>query len=342
MSTLRTRLKKRVESPGGAYFASSPTHHKYISTGCALLDCTLGGGFVLGRIANVVGDTGVGKSLIAIEASTNFWRTYGDGHIFYVETEAAFDKQYAEALGLKVRRVHFVEDIDTVEKLYNHLDGVLDAIEKRGDAEQCPTLYIVDSLDALSDTAEMEREIDKGSFGASKAKNLSEMFRRVTRRLSTCNVCLLIVSQVRENIGVSFGEKYKRSGGKALDFYATHIMWLANLGKVEQTLNGEKREIGVKVKSRVKKNKIGPPFRQLEFFIKFGYGIDDLAAHVQFLATHKALSRVGLSDSYAIALKRMESCPDEEYKAFKEKVKDAAVALWYEIETSFLPKRSKY
>jgi len=97
-----------------------------------------------------------------------------------------------------------------------------------------PLLYILDSLDALSDEAELGREITKGSFGT-KAKQLSEIFRRLVVKMKKKNIQLLVISQIRDNVGVMFGKKQKRMGGKALDFYAVQVIWLAVVKKIIET-----------------------------------------------------------------------------------------------------------
>src|SRR5206468_8961680 len=109
------------------------------------------------------------------------------------------------------------------------------------------------------DDAEQKREIDDGSYGANKAKKMGELFRRLVADLEEANVLLIVVSQLRDKIGVMFGEKQTRTGGRALDFYASHIVWLAEIGKIKKTIQKVERVIGVNVRARVKKNKVGLP-----------------------------------------------------------------------------------
>lgn len=144
------------------------------------------------------------NSLLCIEAAANFHHQFPNGKIIYLEAEAAFDESYAEALGMPVTSVNFVgEDLEdfTVESWFEHLTETIEALSK----EDVPCLYIVDSLDALSDRAEKGREIDKGSYGASKPKIVGQLFRRLTKEIEKTQIHLMIVSQVRDNIGVCFG-----------------------------------------------------------------------------------------------------------------------------------------
>jgi protein RecA len=333
---------------GGAssYFTSTDekTNLQFVRSGSAVFDCALGGGWVLGRVANIVGDRSSGKTLLAIEACANFHAEYPKGLIRYAESESAFDERYAEALGMPIHAVDFgaTTPMRTVEDWYNDLVAFLDARKKDGK----PGLYILDSFDALSDDAEMGREIDKGSFGAQKAKKSGELFRKLVDRIEETSVLLIVVSQIRDKIGVTFGETKTRSGGKALDFYASHIVWLAEIGKIKRTMAGVERAIGVNVKARVKKNKVGLPFRECSYPILFGYGVDDLTANVEWLlevGSDELLKEVGMSKAgYKI---RIGSLRDKGGAAVQE-VRLALVKLvtseWQRIETGFLPKSRKY
>src|SRR5216684_6169902 len=148
----------------GNYFLQ-PKPLKFIHTGCTLLNCVIGGGWPLGRISNIKGDTSTGKSLLAIEACVNFARQYPQGKIFYREIESAFDTSYAAFLGMPLDRVDFGDGFFTVEDVYEDISKIL-----KDEAKAESGLYIIDSLDALSDRAELERDIDKGTFSANKPK----------------------------------------------------------------------------------------------------------------------------------------------------------------------------
>ena len=140
----RPKLEPRATS-GGSYFTSAKTSLSFINSGATLLDCVLGGGWPLGRVVNVVGDKATGKTLVAIEACANFSQQYANGKIWYDEIESAFDKSYAAALGMPLDRVKFIEGHESVEDLFEKLDRLLEAKEKKGDTS--PGLFIVDSLD---------------------------------------------------------------------------------------------------------------------------------------------------------------------------------------------------
>jgi recombination protein RecA len=308
------RLPLENGGGGGAYFTTPKKHISFIHTGCKTLDLALGGGWAMGRIVNVVGDKATGKTLLAIEAAANFSRQYPKGHIRYRESEAAFDKPYADALGMPVDRVDFGQPLATVEDLFEDLEQCCQKAKQ-------PELYILDSLDALSDRSEMDREIDQGSYGAGKAKKMSELFRRLVRVMNKSNLTLIIISQVRDKIGVTFGRKTTRTGGRALDFYASQILYIAQRGQIPKTVRGIKRTVGIEVSAKVDKNKIGLAYREAEFSILFGYGIDDEEACRRWLTEIKCKvpNKMSLSELRAL-------------------VEDN----WWELETSFLPTRKKY
>lgn len=339
---MRKKLKKRkTSSTGGVYFSSDDAKVEFVHTGCTLLDCTLGGGWPLGRIVNIVGDRSSGKTLLAIEACANFAKTYADGKLFYMESEAAFNKSFARSLGMPVDRITFHEEGITVEDFYANVEAASAECKEKG----VPGIFVLDSLDALSDNAEMARGIDDGSFGANKAKKLSELFRRVTRKVESANLLLIIISQVRANIGVTFGKKTSRSGGKALDFYASQIIYLTEMGKIKKTVKGITRPIGVAVRARVEKNKVGMPFRECEFEIMFGYGIDSLGANIAFLASVGDLSKVkqGLNKTnYKRFIAKSFKLPDKEYRDLSVKTDKMTVAAWDTVEEGFASARSKY
>ena len=248
----------------------------FIRTGCTLLDCVIGGGWPLGRIVNIVGDKSTGKTLLAEEAMANFLRQFPKGKVWYRETEAAFDVSYAKALGVNTDLVDFGPDgpdtsWDTVEALFDDMMAQLGKIEakvneqakllrqknKKLTARQAyakalekspPGLYIIDSLDAASSEKEMKRDVHEGSYNLDKQKLMGELFRRLVRRLKRARICVMFISQIRDRIGAMIrGKKYTRTGGKALDFYASIVVYLADLGKVNETIKKVQRTVAIKI-----------------------------------------------------------------------------------------------
>lgn len=340
-----TRSKRVVVSaskgPASSYFASANDKDlEFVSTGCEVLNAVLGGGWVLGRVSNIVGDKSSGKTLLAIEACANFARDYPEGQIRYAEAEAAFDEKYAGALGMPLEAVEFAEDIATIEDFFEDMEKYVDSLNGR------PGLYVLDSLDAISDRAELARKIDEGSFGTQKPKLLGQLFRRLVKKIEGARILLIVISQIRDKIGVTFGETKTRSGGRALDFYASQILWLSEIGKMKRTIDKVDRIVGVNVKAKCKKNKIGLPFRECDFPILFGYGVDDLTANVEWLISVNRTDRlldVGLSAAgYKVRLNNLRGKGGEEVRALRSQLQLLIRECWKNIETSFLPTASKY
>jgi recombination protein RecA len=341
----RKTVVKRAEPKSKSMYFASPQKAGVgtFSSGCQLLDCVLGGGWAVGRMVNLVGDKSSGKTLLAIEATANFALKFPNGRIRYAEVESAFDKSYAAALGMPVERIEFPEDkgtsIFTIEDLFQDLDKTIEENLKN----PRETLYIVDSYDALSDKAEVSREIDAASYGGSKAKQGSQLFRRLVQKLDDTKITLFIISQIRDNIGVTFGAKYSRSGGHALDFYASQIVWLAEVGKMKKTISKVERPYGVEVKAKCTKNKIGLPFRECVFPIIFGYGVDDVYAALSWLNDIDRLSEVGMTSQWKRQLTLLRDSGDK-MKFLKKRTEIAEVTAreWSAIEEKFLPTMTKY
>lgn len=346
MATARKKTRAPL-APTASYFAQNANEKglPFVSSGCCLLDCALGGGWVLGRVVNIVGDKSTGKTLQAIETGVNFAHAYPSGVIRYAEAEAAFDDAYAQALGWPSDRVTRPVDgeLTTVEDLFADIESTIDQLAGN------PCLYIIDSLDALSTKAELERKPGENTYGTEKAKVMSEGFRKLVQRIERSRMLLLVISQVRDNIGAMFGESKTRSGGKALDFYASQIVWLADLGKVKRTVSGIERVVGLNVKAQIKKNKVGLAWRTIQYPIVFGYGIDDIWAGLAWLLDvcgkegHPLLDELRISKTGLTAYcQKMREQGLDTQRVLRKQVNEAVVERWAEIETMFLPKASKY
>lgn len=334
------RVKLDSEDDGN-YFTSQNKNIKFVKTGCSLLDYVLGGGWAIGRFANIVGDSSTGKTLLAIEACANFARQYPKGKIYYRETELAFDYEYAHAIGMPIERVDFAdnESYTTIEDYYNDLLQCVEEIKDRG----VEGIYIVDSLDALSDKAEMNRKFEEDSYNTSRAKQMHKLFRMVNAKVAEANMCHLVISQEKDKLNaMMFGKKSTRSGGRALDFFASQILWLAHLGKVYKTREGIKRSIGINVKAKCEKNKIGLPFKECELEIKFGSGIDSLSADLNFLKEYNMLNRI-TSKKITEYKASIEDMSDEEYWQETARVGAISVECAREIDSLFMKGvRQKY
>lgn len=314
---------------------------RFFHSGSTLQDLVLGGGWVEGRMINIVGDKSTGKTLQAIEAAANFLRKYPNGRVHYVEVEAAFDVGYARSMGLPKNRVKLHEDMGTVEDVFRHLNKLVD----RTSPECEPILYIVDSLDALSDESEMATKVGQGTYGTGKPKMLSRLFRQLVRRLQTSNVTVMIISQVRDEIGgMSFGRSQKRSGGKAMDFYASQVIWLTHLKRLDRTVKGVKRVYGVRVMAACEKNKVSMPFRKCTYPIHFGFGVEDVVSCMEWIIETKSHREIGITSEKAAksVLSSISKMSDKDYYDLHKRLKKVVPKIWRDIEVSFAPTRRKY
>src|ERR1700677_1522220 len=305
---------------------------KFFTSGSTLLDLALGGGWACPRIFNIVGDRSSGKTLLAIEGFANFHRAFPNGRMRYAEAEAAFDEIYATMLGFpeEVTRTEKGE-CNTVQDFQNDLRKFVKQNKELG----TPGLYILDSLDALSDEAETkefferkEGEEVKGSYGVGKPKEMSKLFRVLTQEMESSNTSLGIISQIRDNIGMFVGESKTRSGGHALDFYCSQIVWLTEKQKLTRQFLGEVRPIGIEVEAYVKKCKVGFPFRKAPFSIMFGYGVDDEKSILNWLKARNQIKK----DAYDIYIKRLETAREKQdytdIKIIQLEIRALAIQIW--------------
>lgn len=316
---------------------------RFFSSGCSLLDLALGGGWALPRILNIVGDRSVGKTLMAIEAFANFKLTFGSrARMKYIEAESAFDEAYAEILGFPNEVEMSQGEVNTVSKFETEVYKFM-----RGSND--PGLIILDSLDALCSDVEignvekrLKDEDEKGSYGAEKAKDLSAMFRHIAQELEKSSTCLGIISQVRDNIGVMFGERHSRSGGKALDFYASQVVWLSQVERIERQVMSQRRAVGISVSGLVKKNKVGFPFRTAKWPLIFSYGVDDEISMLNWLKEIKQLTE----DGYKVLKAQVENAREKkDYKTLRDLhlvFKTDVTQVWNKIEKELAPPIRKY
>lgn len=259
---------------------------KQLKTGITLLDLVLNGGFPIGTINNIVGDSSSGKTFIALEYIAFLNSIFKDKLKFYYDDcEGGFSFDTNEMYGLEVIPDEQIPST-TVEDMAGNLNKQIAKLKKDE-----TLVYVVDSLDGLSSDAERKRDeerqkaieagkdYDKGTYAMEKQKFMSEFFRLRAAEIKYKNVILLVISQVRHNIGVMFGEKYVRSGGKALDFYAWSALWLA----VSEKIKKKDRIIGVTIKAKTKKIKAKHPFRECYLNLLFDYGIDNVSSNIDFL-----------------------------------------------------------
>lgn len=266
------------------------------------------GGWARGRVINVVGDGSSGKTLLALEfcaycfyklAKVSWYKLWPKPkkiNIVYFNKENVMDFPVEKMYGQKFYDAVDWRYINTVEE-FGHDFFKLISTHKKGEA----LIVIVDSWDALDsaeDLAKFEKQLSKpkfsavgedgkketGSYNLGKQKYASQrFFRKVCDAMIGKDITLMIISQVRKRIGVTFGETQYRAGGDALNFYTHQVCWVAEKQKLHRQSLGIKITYGIKVRARFKRSKVAKPFREAEFDIIFDYGIDDVRSMAENL-----------------------------------------------------------
>ena len=277
--SLAETLNKKFKTEGQvAYFIGgevTPTDVKeWISTSSPILDLAISnrphGGIPVGRITELNGLEASGKSLIAGHILAETQRL--GGVAVFIDTENALSQDFLEAIGVDVSKMLYVQ-LDTAESIFEAIEHII-GVAREANIDRLVTI-VVDSFAGASTVAEMEGDYDKDGWATGKAIILSKGFRKITRLIGKERIAVLATNQLRDKLGVMFGDKFTTSGGKALGFHASVRIRLKLMGQIVKKVTGGKEVIGVKVNAQVIKNRVGPPFKIALFDVYFDRGIDD-------------------------------------------------------------------
>jgi recombination protein RecA len=280
-----------------------------VSTGSLGLDIALGiGGLPRGRVVEVYGPESSGKTTLALHAVAEIQKA--GGIAAYIDAEHALDPAYAKKLGVDIAEL-LISQPDTGEQALE----ITDTLVRSGSVD----IVVVDSVAALTPKAEIEGEMGDQLPGL-QARLMSQALRKLTGSISKSNTIVLFINQIRMKIGVMFGNPETTTGGNALKFYASVRLDIRRIGAIKD----RDEVVGNQTRVKVVKNKVAPPFRQVEFDIMYGHGISKTGELLDLGAKAGIVEKSGSWFSYEgnrIGQGR------ENAKQFLEANKDVAAAI---------------
>lgn len=286
LTTLQSEINKSSKEGKSAYFLDEQddpsTVSEWISTGSSLLDLAISnrpnGGLPVGRMVEINGLEGSGKSLISAHIVADTQKKGGIAVV--IDTENAAAPEFWASLGVDLKNLLYIQS-DTVEDVFEKMENII-AIVRKSNKKRILTI-VVDSVAGVSTKAELESDHGKDGWSTGKAIIIGKAMRKITSMVGKQEVLIVFTNQLRQNLNAAmFGDKWIVSGGKALAFHCSVRLRLANAGMLKR---GD-LVIGNKCKAKVVKNRMGPPQRHATFDVYFDSGIADYGSWLEVMKTH--------------------------------------------------------
>lgn len=265
---------------------SQKMHVETFPTGSLSLDIALGGGVPKGRIIEVYGPESSGKTTLTLHMISEIQKS--GGMAAFIDAEHALDPEYAKRIGVDLENL-LVSQPDSGEQALEIAETLV-----RSNAVD---IIVIDSVAALTPKAEIEGEMGDSHMGL-QARLMSQALRKLTAAISKSKATVIFINQLRMKIGVMFGNPETTTGGNALKFYASVRMEIRSAGKLEEGTGDDKQYTGNRVKVKVVKNKVAPPFKTAEFDIMYNKGISRLGDLIDLGVKYEVIKKAGAFYSY--------------------------------------------
>lgn len=311
---LAESLNKANKDQKVAYFLDgedAPTNVMgWISTGSSMLDLAIANrphaGFPIGRISEITGLEQSGKSLLSAHVLAETQRK--NGVAVLIDTETSVSREFYDAIGIDISKLLYVS-ADSVEQIFESIETIIEKVRK-SNKDKLVTI-VVDSVAAASTKAEINADYDKDGYATDKAIIISKAMRKITNMIGREHITLIFTNQLRQKMNaMPFADPWTTSGGKALAFHASVRIRLKGMGKIKDKDSKSKNDVvGLKVRAKIVKNRMGPPQRSADFNIYFDSGIDNYGPWLDVLKDNKLVKRAGAWYTYYF-----EGNDDEEIK----------------------------